>query len=103
MQIKTAGGIPKDPGSPVESKPLKSTSRRHIKTTRKSQMQDINNRGLRLARPAAVAAYMGLGLSTLWDWASNKPGFPPRIRIGQRITLWDLDLIDAYVRAGVAA
>lgn len=66
-------------------------------------MTDIVTRGRRLARPTKTAIYLGIGLSTLWAWAAERPNFPKRIKVGERVTLFDLDQIDAFVLAGQTA
>ena len=63
-------------------------------------MSTTVTRGLRLARPKQTAAYLGCGVSTLWAWAAERPSFPKRIKVGERVTLFDLDQIDAFVLAG---
>ena len=63
-------------------------------------MSTTVTRGLRLARPKQTAAYLNCGLSTLWAMAASRHNFPKRIKVGERITLFDLDQIDAFVLAG---
>ena len=58
-------------------------------------------RGKRLARAAKAAAHLDISRSTLWHWAKTRPGFPQPMKVGDRVTLFDLDAIDAYV-VGIA-
>ena len=53
----------------------------------------------RYARPQVTAQHFKIGKSTLWAWAKSRPGFPQPIKAGPRVTLFDLDLIDAFIAA----
>ena len=56
-------------------------------------------RGKRLARPAAAAEYLGIGISTLWAWSADRPNFPAKIKAGPRVTLFNLDELDQWLTA----
>ena len=62
-------------------------------------MTTIVTRGRRLARPASAATYLGIGISTLWAWSADRPNFPAKIKAGPRVTLFDLDELDAWLTA----
>ena len=62
-------------------------------------MSTTVTRGLRLARPASAAAYLGIGISTLWAWSADRPNFPAKIKAGPRVTLFNLDELDAWLTA----
>ena len=52
----------------------------------------------RLERPRPTADYLRISLSTLWHWSKTKDGFPRPIKAGQRVTLFDLNAIDAWLQ-----
>ena len=51
----------------------------------------------RNARPASTAQYLGISLSSLWRWHAVRPDFPRARKIGPRVTVWDLNAIDAWL------
>lgn len=51
------------------------------------------------ARAAQAANYFRIGKSTLWLWTKTLPDFPQPIKIGKRVTLFDLDEIENYFDA----
>ncbi|KWT83710.1 MULTISPECIES: AlpA family phage regulatory protein [unclassified Variovorax] len=53
--------------------------------------------GRRLARAAKAAAHFDIAKSTLWHWAATRHDFPKPLRVGKRLTLFDLDAIEAYI------
>jgi len=55
--------------------------------------------GRRLARAEKTAKHFDIATSTLWHWAANRPDFPKPMRIGRRVTLFDLDAVEAYLVA----
>lgn len=57
-------------------------------------------------RAKEAAQYLGISISTLWHWAKTRAGFPRPIKAGERVTLFDLVAIDAWLqeqRQGAAA
>jgi predicted DNA-binding transcriptional regulator AlpA len=58
--------------------------------------------GRRLARPSAAARYLNVGRSTLYEWMRRRPGFPQVRHLSARVSLFDLDELDAYVFGGAA-
>lgn len=55
----------------------------------------------RYARARAAASYFQIGKSTLWAWVANRPGFPQPVKAGPKTTLFDLNAIDAFLKAQV--
>jgi len=54
-------------------------------------------------RPRQAADFLGIGKSTLWRWAKERPDtFPQPIRIGTRTTVWPLDKLVAWRDAQAA-
>ncbi|WP_083582162.1 helix-turn-helix transcriptional regulator [Halomonas aestuarii] len=53
----------------------------------------------RQARPRQVAKYLEVSIATVWRWAAERPDFPRSRKIGPRVTVWDLNEIDAWVDA----
>jgi predicted DNA-binding transcriptional regulator AlpA len=53
------------------------------------------------ARAKEAAQHLKIARSTLWQWASERKneGFPQPIKLGQKVTLFDLNAIDAFVAA----
>ena len=48
-------------------------------------------------RPRDAAAYLGIGLSTIWKWARRAPGFPRPHKLAPRVTVWIKDDLDAFL------
>lgn len=55
------------------------------------------NENDRILRPRQVADYLGIGLSTLYEWEATLEGFPKRIKLGERASGWRLSVINAWV------
>lgn len=47
-------------------------------------------------RPKEAAKRLGIGISTLWEWAKKDPDFPAMTRLGRTTSISALAL-DAYV------
>ena len=43
-----------------------------------------------------VAAALGCGKSTVWEWVKTVPGFPRPYKLGYRITRWKVSEVEAY-------
>lgn len=54
------------------------------------------------ARAKSAAEHFDISVSTLWNWAKNRVGFPKPIRASSRVTLWDINAITAYIKADAA-
>jgi predicted DNA-binding transcriptional regulator AlpA len=50
------------------------------------------------ARAAAAARHFQIGRSTLWQWCAKRAGFPQPLRAGPRVSLFDLNAIDAFLK-----
>jgi predicted DNA-binding transcriptional regulator AlpA len=51
------------------------------------------------ARAKGAAAHFQIARSTLWLWAKTLEGFPQPIKAGCRVTLFDLNAIDAFIQS----
>jgi predicted DNA-binding transcriptional regulator AlpA len=56
-------------------------------------------------RPRDAAAYLGIGLSTIWRWAQRDAGFPRPHKLASRVTVWRKSDLDDFLerQAGDAA
>ena len=72
-------------------------------TAQKSQLPQNLETSLakKYGRAKEAALRLSIAKSTLWQWASERKneGFPQPIVVGQKVTLWDLNAIDAFVAA----
>ena len=53
----------------------------------------------RYARIKEASAHFSISRSTLWHWCKTRDGFPKPIKAGQRVTLFDLNAIDAWLQS----
>ena len=53
------------------------------------------------ARPKDCAAILGIGVSTFWKWAKDRPGFPKPRRLSTRCTVFDVAELVAWRDAQV--
>lgn len=54
-------------------------------------------------RPKKAAEYLGIGVATLWRWASERSDFPKSRKLSARCTVFDLNELIAWRDAqGVA-
>ncbi len=51
------------------------------------------------ARPKEACQHLKISPSTLWHWCKTRPDFPKPIKAGQRVTLFDLNAIDAWLQS----
>lgn len=58
----------------------------------------------RYARARTVCAHFQIARSTLWNWAKTRQheGFPQPLRAGPKVTLFDINAIDAFLKAQAA-
>jgi prophage regulatory protein len=47
-------------------------------------------------RPNGAAKFLGIGRSTLYKWAKERPDFPQPIKLGTRTTVWPADQLTAW-------
>lgn len=54
----------------------------------------------RRARPKEAARYLKIGRSTLFEWCKTRAaeGFPQPLKLSPRVTLFDLDAIEKFIR-----
>jgi predicted DNA-binding transcriptional regulator AlpA len=51
------------------------------------------------ARAKATCAHFQIARSTLWQWTKTRHGFPQPLKAGEKVTLFDINAIDAYLKA----
>ena len=51
------------------------------------------------ARAKAACAHFQIARSTLWQWCKHREGFPKPLKAGAKVTLFDINAIDAYLKA----
>ncbi len=54
------------------------------------------------ARAKVACAHFQIARSTLWTWAKTRHGFPQPLRAGPKVTLFDINAIDAFLKAQAA-
>lgn len=50
-------------------------------------------------RPKETAEHFCIGLSTLWLWTKTRLDFPQPIKMGARVTLFDINAIEAWLQS----
>lgn len=53
----------------------------------------------RFARAKGTCDHFQISRSTLWQWVKSRPGFPKPLKVGQKVTLFDLNAIEYFLRA----
>lgn len=61
-------------------------------------MSDFVNQAPRYLRARELCDYLQIAQSTLWVWVKNRPGFPSPIKAGPKVTLFDVQAIEAFLR-----
>jgi predicted DNA-binding transcriptional regulator AlpA len=51
------------------------------------------------ARAKAACVHFQIARSTLWTWCKTRHGFPKPLKAGQKVTLFDLNAIDAFLKS----
>lgn len=54
------------------------------------------------ARAKVACAHFQISRSTLWQWCRSRHGFPQPLRAGPKVTLFDINAIDAFLKAQAA-
>jgi predicted DNA-binding transcriptional regulator AlpA len=54
------------------------------------------------ARAKVACAHFQIARSTLWQWCKNRQGFPQPLKAGEKVTLFDINAIDAFLKAQAA-
>lgn len=53
----------------------------------------------RYMRAKEASRYFKISKSTLWNWVRNRVGFPPPLKAGDGVTLFDIPAIETYLRS----
>jgi predicted DNA-binding transcriptional regulator AlpA len=56
----------------------------------------------RYARAKLACDHFQIARSTLWSWTKSRPGFPQPLKAGEKVTLFDINAIDAFLKAQAA-
>jgi predicted DNA-binding transcriptional regulator AlpA len=51
------------------------------------------------ARAKAACAHFQIARSTLWQWIRTRKGFPQPLKAGPKVSLHDLNAIDAFLKS----
>ncbi|BDT73130.1 hypothetical protein os4_26770 [Comamonadaceae bacterium OS-4] len=54
------------------------------------------------ARAKVACAYFQIARSTLWQWVKSRQGFPQPLKAGEKVALFDINAIDAFLKAQAA-
>ena len=57
------------------------------------------NENPRYARAKVACAHFQIARSTLWQWTKTGCGFPQPFKAGEKVTLFDINAIDAFLKA----
>lgn len=57
----------------------------------------------KLKRAKDSASHLAMGVSTLWRKSKEEPDFPQPIRLSERVTVWRVDDLDAYIERKAAS
>lgn len=60
------------------------------------------DRNPQYARAKAACAHFQIARSTLWQWTKSRQGFPQPLKAGEKVTLFDINAIDAFLKAQAA-
>lgn len=53
----------------------------------------------RFARAKGASNHFQIARSTLWLWVKTRPGFPKPLKAGEKVTLFDLNAIEEFLRS----
>lgn len=56
----------------------------------------------RYARAKRTCEHFQIARSTLWQWTKSRDGFPQPLKAGEKVTLFDINAIDAFLKAQAA-
>lgn len=56
----------------------------------------MNSQPTSSLRAKQAAQFLGIGESTFWRWAKDRPDFPPAIKLGTRTTVWPMDKLTEW-------
>lgn len=63
-----------------------------------ANVQSATRQAPRYARASEACEHFRIARSTLWLWVKTRTGFPAPIKAGPKVTLFDLNAIDEYLR-----
>ncbi len=66
------------------------------------QSEKILENAPNYARAKAACAHFQIARSTLWQWTKSRQGFPQPLKAGEKVTLFDINAIDAFLKAQAA-
>ena len=67
--------------------------------SRNQTVPGTNQKPNNYARAKAACAHFQIARSTLWLWIKTRKGFPQPLRAGPKVSLHDLNAIDAFLRS----
>lgn len=86
-----------------ESEKILISGQIHTKQNKKKMQLDNSNTNAnanpRYARAKTACKHFEIARSTLWLWAKTRPGFPQPLKAGEKVTLFDLNAIDRYLKS----
>lgn len=59
---------------------------------------DLKNHEPRYGRPRDVCKYFKISRSTLYLWLKTRQGFPQPIKASEKVTLFDIVAIEAFLK-----
>lgn len=62
----------------------------------------LSDHSPKYARAKVACAHFQIARSTLWQWTKNRHGFPQPLKAGEKVTLFDINAIDAFLKAQAA-
>lgn len=65
--------------------------------------RNLNLSTTQSARPKDAATLLGVGVSTFWRWAKERPGFPKARKLSHRCTVFDVAELVAWRDAQMEA
>lgn len=64
-----------------------------------SDVSDANAKLPHYARAKKACAHFQIARSTLWQWIKTRKGFPQPLKAGPKVSLHDLNAIDAFLKS----
>jgi predicted DNA-binding transcriptional regulator AlpA len=66
---------------------------------KQSQSKAGSNIQPNYARAKAACAHFQIARSTLWQWIKTRHGFPQPLKAGPKVSLHDLNAIEAFLKS----
>lgn len=54
------------------------------------------------SRAKTTCVHFQISRSTLWQWAKTRKGFPQPLKAGEKVTLFDINAIEAFLKESQA-